>query len=388
MSLIECIVSFTKSPSGFLRAPKALDELIKQSKEVRDIELVGRQRLSMEFTGSKTVQLKLDSSVAAPREGTSAALFPDHDIESLLINDGGIDRNGNAWSIIEKQSSKNKIELVSDSSSSQQKITITSNQYKKLKSQKTNSYSLRVNFDDGTTHVIEVSIPELFKVENIAGENVGRINLSKEHIEELVSELPLATIKTIDRLEFSPTTLSKFELKIISRSIGFDLSKGASGSAIDQSITIFPNKTSLEHIKKTVRHELGHTIANYIWNSPEPPKNIWNKAIKMDGNSVSKYGDVDDSEDFAEAVMKYLDYNEKGRLSEFRDLHPNRAKVLDGILGDTSSLDKVASNFIREYYTMPHRLKSAFNYGLTGIAITGTGLYWIKKINTKDSKKK
>ena len=112
--------------------------------------------------------------------------------------------------------------------------------------------------------------------------------------------------------------------------------------------------------KNTIVHELAHILDNYFASSKGfiSRNPIWNEAYKLDKKYIKKleeeYGfeyefdyyvskysldhanlmkdvDYDDvyGEDFAESVMRYLDSND----NEFKDLFPNRCKVLKFILG-------------------------------------------------------
>lgn len=82
-----------------------------------------------------------------------------------------------------------------------------------------------------------------------------------------------------------------------------------------------------------LRHEYGHLLAFSIYKSMVP---LQYDGFIDDQNSVSKYGDTNVGEDFAEAMSVYLtedgDFSWKGSRKKF----PNRFRIIDEIMGMAS----------------------------------------------------
>lgn len=102
-------------------------------------------------------------------------------------------------------------------------------------------------------------------------------------------------------------------------------SPGSGGE--DRAIVTYKNRSlDLEFFA----HEAGHNLAAELYGSIYPTARSEFKAATATGEGPpSDYGALNTSEDFAESV-KYYTVNP----SKFRESHPERAKVLDRILGD------------------------------------------------------
>lgn len=86
--------------------------------------------------------------------------------------------------------------------------------------------------------------------------------------------------------------------------------------------------TPLEMIDSTFSHEIGHLLMNrtdcYL---------AWEQAIAKDLLSLSHYGRLNPSEDFAEFVRTYLSTEgNPGQLASLRTLFPSRMRVMDDVL--------------------------------------------------------
>lgn len=89
-----------------------------------------------------------------------------------------------------------------------------------------------------------------------------------------------------------------------------------------------------DYFKESLRHEMGHGVdKSNGWMSDEAE---WKDAMQKDkdysggvADSVSDYGKNSNHEDFAESVKKYT-----GGTTAFRTAFPNRAKILQKLLGD------------------------------------------------------
>lgn len=72
-------------------------------------------------------------------------------------------------------------------------------------------------------------------------------------------------------------------------------------------VRVFPRAQTRDELYTTLLHETGHLISGDLWgrNPFESEWMPWNVAIANDGKSVSKYGDKNPKEDFAEAFVAY-----------------------------------------------------------------------------------
>lgn len=92
---------------------------------------------------------------------------------------------------------------------------------------------------------------------------------------------------------------------------------------------------------RTMRHELGHIMdSQLLLYSDQPSMSIsnswrWENAIKADGYSVSDYGDTRLEEDFAEAMMIYLESNGGLDVPFLLNKFPHRFAILDRVIGVT-----------------------------------------------------
>ncbi len=101
---------------------------------------------------------------------------------------------------------------------------------------------------------------------------------------------------------------------------------------------------SIDGVRETIYHELGHAIAKYLKGKVNPGEK-WKQAMREDGNEVSKYAaktrypkqnDNGEIEDFAEAVMMYLatDGAKEGRARVLRDFCKSRFQKLDEVFAE------------------------------------------------------
>lgn len=87
-------------------------------------------------------------------------------------------------------------------------------------------------------------------------------------------------------------------------------------------------QSSLEMLDNTLSHEIGHVLMNrtdaYL---------LWQAAIAQDTASVSHYGRLNPSEDFAEFMRLYLSTNDDAaQLASLRQIFPARMAVMEGVL--------------------------------------------------------
>jgi hypothetical protein len=94
-------------------------------------------------------------------------------------------------------------------------------------------------------------------------------------------------------------------------------------------------------------HEVGHIISNSAWGDDvnDLRWNAWKKAMIKDGFATSRYGSgtVSDeetngrgsafSDDFAEAILLYMQVKGTSAADEMRKLFPNRFELLDALCG-------------------------------------------------------
>lgn len=107
-----------------------------------------------------------------------------------------------------------------------------------------------------------------------------------------------------------------------------DFSSAATGGA--SGVTFYPKKTPWiqEFTDSTMIHEGGHTYSQKLWSDADKKK-AWEKAMKKDGRSPSKYADSSTTEDFSESLVMYS--LSKGTKCEAvaKQLYPNRYKALE-----------------------------------------------------------
>jgi hypothetical protein len=78
-------------------------------------------------------------------------------------------------------------------------------------------------------------------------------------------------------------------------------------------------------------HEIGHLLMNKTDCYPQ-----WQEAIGRDVLSVSHYGRMNPSEDFAEFVRLFLSTKgDAAQVESLRQLFPARMKTLEGVLQQT-----------------------------------------------------
>ena len=98
-------------------------------------------------------------------------------------------------------------------------------------------------------------------------------------------------------------------------------------------VTFYPqNNWSQEFTDSTMIHEGGHSYSKDLW-SDDAKKKAWEKAMKSDGRSPSKYADSSTDEDFSESLVMYS--LSKGTTCEAtaKELYPNRYKSLEELFG-------------------------------------------------------
>ncbi len=98
-------------------------------------------------------------------------------------------------------------------------------------------------------------------------------------------------------------------------------------------VTFYPqDKWSQEFTDSTMIHEGGHSYSKDLW-SDDGKKKAWEKAMKSDGRSPSKYADSSTDEDFSESLVMYS--LSKGTTCEAtaKELYPNRYKSLEELFG-------------------------------------------------------
>lgn len=91
----------------------------------------------------------------------------------------------------------------------------------------------------------------------------------------------------------------------------------------------------IDSLINLLNHELGHSLATYIYGSPKPPADSeYAQAVEKDGGPdthVSQYGRINSMEDFAESVSYALKSTPQDR-KEFIAQNPNRFKAILNIL--------------------------------------------------------
>ena len=101
-------------------------------------------------------------------------------------------------------------------------------------------------------------------------------------------------------------------------------------------INLFPfglaqSDSRLIHI---FRHEFGHAVAHAIYGKEGTPDSRWANAARDDGRPVSNYGEESLDEDFAEAVVAYLD-NKTWAAPIVRAKFFHRFQILDEIFTES-----------------------------------------------------
>ena len=86
-----------------------------------------------------------------------------------------------------------------------------------------------------------------------------------------------------------------------------------------------------EDLTYILAHELGHVFHWNKFSRLEPEKN-WLDAIKKDGTSVSKYGDTNSAEDFAEAMRVYIQTDGGTKDPQVMKDFANRFEILDKLM--------------------------------------------------------
>ena len=84
-----------------------------------------------------------------------------------------------------------------------------------------------------------------------------------------------------------------------------------------------------------MQHKLGHVMAYHEYGRFEPDQE-WHDAILADNRSVSKYGDKNPEEDFAEAMAVYLLTNAGLAHPDIVRQYAHRFEILDEIVGVSS----------------------------------------------------
>ncbi len=86
--------------------------------------------------------------------------------------------------------------------------------------------------------------------------------------------------------------------------------------------------TPLSMLDNTLSHEIGHLLMNRT-----DCYQIWQDAIAEDTLSVSHYGRLNPSEDFAELVRLYISTKgDETKITSLKQLFPARLRVLEGVL--------------------------------------------------------
>ncbi len=129
------------------------------------------------------------------------------------------------------------------------------------------------------------------------------------------------------------------------------------------SLYVNPDAYTLESVRETLYHELGHAIAKFIKGKVNPG-NKWKEVMQLDGNQVSEYAsktrysnlsDNGEIEDFADSVMMYLstDGAKTSKTESLRNFCKNRFKKLDEIFAELSTRQKssVVANLARSLST-------------------------------------
>lgn len=80
----------------------------------------------------------------------------------------------------------------------------------------------------------------------------------------------------------------------------------------------------------TLQHETGHGYSlNEAWAMDPAKRDAWKKAIADDERSITRYGDINEVEDFAEFMILYADVLGTPCEASMRALFPNRCREMD-----------------------------------------------------------
>ncbi len=172
----------------------------------------------------------------------------------------------------------------------------------------------------------KITIDELNEI-NLIIPDVYSENKEKylRDVKNMLSNVPNSMVKDVETIVFNP-----FQPK--------GLVQGNS-NAPRKRIDIYPySKKRLVHV---FRHELAHILSleytselqnvlrnTHRINDPTIPSQKYIDAAKIDGNSVSAYGDLSINEDYAEFAATFLDYlDNKKQYKIIENLHKNRSDV-------------------------------------------------------------
>ncbi len=188
----------------------------------------------------------------------------------------------------------------------------------------------RYHFKNGPEHGIIVGLPMDFPKEHLAS--------SLENIRENFSLLPnryLPFLRFID-ISVSPLTDGRALAYASQGAIRATIPtiKDAKKVASSPAILVNENRevTEADVVNSSwLFHELGHFI-DFFHSGTGRCKKEWEEMKRLDGNSVSAYGDTNIGEDFAEAVKIYLLTDGGSIHPELgRTKHPNRFRFLDSL---------------------------------------------------------
>ena len=156
-----------------------------------------------------------------------------------------------------------------------------------------------------------------------------------ERMKKVLSELPADSLKTVDRIVLNPQ-----QVPFIAGSAGIR-------GGLHQ-ITLYPiryKSSSLSRFTKTMEHELGHTVAHARYGSSTPDRDYID-AITRDNHRVSRYGETNYDEDFAEAMRVYIETDGGIKDPELLRRYANRFRILDEITElDTNTRTQILEDF-------------------------------------------
>ncbi len=244
-----------------------------------------------------------------PKPNSLPAKFPDHTFQTFRAQNL-IDNEGVSWSVMVVNTPQKGRRFVALNQSTGRTHIITKNDY--VEGSKTYSAKiLRVSFSRANEQPIGIKIT--FPA---AHESLFDIN----EVLSALAKLPTIALGSISKVDLIPSAAKKWNLLDTTiRQRRFRTSIPA--HAWFNTIQIFDHFNANS---STVNHEAGHTLHFKIWGGA--PGKLWKLAAKLDGQSVSDYGDVNLSEDFAEAFKVY--FAEPERRAEL----PHRFALIDTII--------------------------------------------------------